>query len=119
MGRHYILDGHRPVPCDDFMAWGTFMDKVDGRRVGETSVGDIWVSTVFLGLDHRYGNGPPMLFETMAFIDDESLSCDRYSTWEQAETGHALVVQAAHQQMTLVSLAATLMIETIASRSAT
>lgn len=48
------------------------------------------VSTVFLGLDHRfYGQGPPILFETMIFggwtFSDYQ---QRYSTWGQAESGH-------------------------------
>jgi hypothetical protein len=30
--------------------------------------GNIGISTVFLGLDHRhFGDGPPLLFETMVF----------------------------------------------------
>jgi hypothetical protein len=48
----------------------------------------IQVSTVFLGLNHNFGNGPPMLFETMIFggrFDQEQW---RYSTWEEAEKGH-------------------------------
>ena len=47
----------------------------DWWRVGETEVGDRRVSTVWLGLDHNYwGDGPPLIFESMAFgegWDDE------------------------------------------------
>ena len=66
----------------------------DWWRVGETEVGDRRVSTVWLGLDHNYwGDGPPLIFESMAFgegWDDEKVR--RYSTWEQAEAGHAAMV---------------------------
>lgn len=46
------------------------------------------VSTVFLGLDHNWGGGPPLLFETMIFTDGEGGYCRRYSAWEEAEAGH-------------------------------
>jgi hypothetical protein len=49
------------------------------------------VSTVWLGLDHSFMGGPPMIFETMIFVDDgsfEDLYCARYSTREQALAGH-------------------------------
>ena len=46
------------------------------------------VSTVFLGLDHSFGGGPPLLFETMIFDGGEEEHCVRYSTWQQAEEGH-------------------------------
>jgi len=65
------------------------------RRVAKTFVGEFEISTVFLGLDHRFGEGRPLLFETMAFPKDSrlDLECDRYSTWEEAEKGHALMVK--------------------------
>lgn len=54
LGR-YILDGHNPVPCEDTLQWGRWMEKQD-RIVGLTTIGDYSVSTVFLGLDHNFGN---------------------------------------------------------------
>jgi hypothetical protein len=47
---------------------------------------------VFLSLDHRdSGEGPPLVFETMVFPLDSfvELYCERYSTWAEAEAGHA------------------------------
>ncbi|AHC30576.1 hypothetical protein CC53_gp159 [Rhizobium phage vB_RleS_L338C] len=49
------------------------------------------LSTVFLYLDHRFGDGPPMLFETMWFPYDDndgSEVLDRYPTWDEALAGH-------------------------------
>jgi hypothetical protein len=46
------------------------------------------VSTVFLGLDHAWGKGPPMLFETMIFGGEHDQYQERCSTWEQAEEMH-------------------------------
>ena len=84
----YILDGKTPQPCDDLMEWGEWHSNIDNRRVARDERGDVNVSTVFLGMDHQFGEGPPLLFETMVFggkFDDE---CERYSTWDEAEAGH-------------------------------
>ena len=65
----YILDADgNPVPEPDLMTWGRWMEA-GGRQLAYTEIGGrYWVSTVFLGLDHNYwGNGPPVLWETMTF----------------------------------------------------
>jgi hypothetical protein len=87
----YILQGHTPVPVYDVYEWATKFDN-DTRRVGLFTIGDVMVSTVFLGLDHQYGDGPPLLFETMTFKGQEDIGCERCSTWEQAEAMHARAV---------------------------
>jgi len=90
----FILNGRVPEACSDTLRWGRWYEAAD-RRVVQTDVGEVWVSTVFLGLDHQWGNGPPKLFETMCFVADcssDSFPFDRYSTWEEAETGHAKAV---------------------------
>lgn len=67
------------------------------RRVAETTLPDgKWVSTVWLGIDHSFGSGPPLIFETMVFPsqgDFGDLDCDRYSTEEEARVGHEAMVQ--------------------------
>lgn len=57
----------------------------------QEDVGNAWVSTVFLGLDHNWGEGPPLVFETMVFRDGNGDDCQRYSTWLQAMEGHRKV----------------------------
>jgi hypothetical protein len=47
------------------------------------------VSTVFIGIDHGFGRGPPLLFETMLFVNGVEQGCEHYCTWDEAETGHA------------------------------
>lgn len=87
----YILDGHTPVPCDDFAVLGRMYRDQD-RHVALTELdGGITVSTVFLGIDHQWGNGPPLLFETMVFGTDDDMT-ERYSTWDEAQAGHDAVV---------------------------
>jgi hypothetical protein len=58
------------------------------KRVASTQVGDVWISTVWLGLDHQYGDGPPLIFETMQFDDDTAGDYERWSTLEEAQAGH-------------------------------
>lgn len=84
---NYILDGHRPVRCDDLMLWGAWFQEHD-RRVASTRIHGVWVSTVFLGLDHNFGRGPPVLFETMVFGGEMDQEMRRYRTWDEAERGH-------------------------------
>jgi len=65
------------------------------KRVGEAKGCGKWVSTVWLGLDHSCGGGPPIIFETMVFpLNQEGdanygeIDCDRYATEEEALVGH-------------------------------
>jgi hypothetical protein len=55
--------------------------------------GDMFVSTVFLGVNHGFDE-EDLWFETMVFQKDnwEELYCERYATWDAAERGHQDVV---------------------------
>ena len=48
------------------------------------------VSTVWLGLDHGFGEGAPVIFETMD-IPGQSIQ-QRYTTEEEARAGHVRAV---------------------------
>lgn len=91
MADHYILDGKKVVPTD-LMSWARWFEKSGSDRViASTNVGQVRVSTVFLGLDHQFGNGPPLLFETMVFDAPDSFNdiyCERCSTYDEAEKMH-------------------------------
>lgn len=88
MSRWYKLEGDTPVPCGLIEAAET---RDDRWRLQE-QVGDLLISTVFLALDHRhFDNGPPILFETMVFVDGDAgrdIHCERYCTKAEAELGH-------------------------------
>ena len=98
---YWILDGKVPVAEPDLIKWGEWMQK-NSRAVRKSTatvklngqpIGEVRVSTVFLGLDHSFGVGPPLLFETMVFggpLDEEQ---DRCSTWEAAEKMHELMCE--------------------------
>lgn len=86
----YVLDEqNRPVECRDLTAWARWFEQTDNRRVAE-DYGDGWrLSTVFLGLDHSFMSGPPLLFETMLFRNDSPDDLWRCTTWDQAVAQHA------------------------------
>lgn len=92
----YILDENkRAIPATAQEA-SAFLENFENKKVKQEVIGNNKLSTVFLGLDHRFGDGPPLLFETMQFpCDNEGvvtdwgeIFCDRYSTWEEALAGH-------------------------------
>lgn len=84
----WILDGKTPVPCNDLMEWAKSMESAN-RIVAKDTVGDVRVSTVFLGLDHSFGGPSPLLFETMIFGGPHDGYQERYTFWDDAEAGHA------------------------------
>ena len=94
--RYYILnaDGD-PEPCDALLTWAAWMEaNQQNRQVSDDyDEGDpekkIRVSTVFLGLDHRhFGEGPPILYETLVFGGALDGTMERYATREEAAIGH-------------------------------
>src|SRR5678816_2897059 len=90
----YALVDRVPVPLDedDILAWGAAFHSPD-RIVAHTQVGEVKVSTVFLGLDHSFSSeGPPILFETMIFGGPLDGYQRRSATWAEAETEHAIAV---------------------------
>lgn len=89
----YVLDGKTPRlgTWEEIVA--LYGQGIDARRVASTEVGLSWVSTVFLVHDHQYGDGPPLLFETLVFEGVLDGECERYATWEEAERGHAEMVR--------------------------
>lgn len=52
------------------------------------------ISTVWLGTNHQWGDGPPLLFETMVFNGNSAADelMERWSTEEEAKRGHAEIV---------------------------
>ncbi len=95
---HYFLnEDHSATQCD-FMVWAKQfeeMSKADTRHVAEDMINGYHISTVWLGLDHNYYGGPPLIFETMVFHGDSSgdIYMDRYTTWDQAVDGHKKAIQ--------------------------
>lgn len=95
---NYILKDGEPVVCEDIVEWARWYEKSgDQRIVGRTNTPKGDVSTVFLGLDHSHGGGPPVLWETMVFGGLLSDECERYTSLEDAKSGHARWVHQVNQ----------------------
>lgn len=63
-GRHYDRRGNLITMRE----WcGLWEMTGDYRILKQEYVGDYWISTVWLGLDHGFGLGAPLIFETMVF----------------------------------------------------
>lgn len=67
------------------------------RRVAQDYVGEIHVSTVFLPINHSWGDGPPILFETMVFGYGADEYQWRYPNEESALAGHAIILEAVRE----------------------
>lgn len=93
MDRYILDDQGEPVPCPDLMEWARWL--AHGRHLAHDQVGDLEVSTVFLGIDHSFhGGGPPVLWETMIFHRGSRQTAldgyqERYASRESALRGHA------------------------------
>lgn len=92
MSDFYILDDEHNLITTDVRTWGDWFQNNENRIVAKTEVGDIVVSTVCLGLDHNWGDGPPLIFETMIFGGVHDQDCWRCATWAEAESQHERVV---------------------------
>lgn len=86
---YYILDPNGvPIPCLDFHAWSKWLGTAN-RVVQQDDVNGYFVSTVFLGLDHNYFGGDPLLFETMVQTPTGAWTAQhRYHTKTDALAGH-------------------------------
>jgi hypothetical protein len=98
----YILDGHEPKPTtlteDDPEYFRGTCVTIAENWFGHEAIGEIHVSTIFLGIDHshRIRGGLPILFETMIFakgiegLDGYQVRC---CTWDEAMAEHALAIE--------------------------
>ncbi len=94
MGRYILDENRKPVAESDLMKWVRWFEKDSNRRVALTKIGEVEVSTIFLGLDYQFGDGTPILWETMVFGGEHDGDQDRCSgTWEDAEYMHAKMVK--------------------------
>jgi len=62
------------------------------RVVARDWVGRVEVATVWLGFDHSFRSAQPVLFETMVFGGRMDQYSRRYSTEDEALSGHARVL---------------------------
>lgn len=111
MDRPMYYDKHgKPLKL---MEWAKLLENFDYKVIKQEFTPDnkYWVSTVWLGLDHGFGNGAPLIFETMVFENKwrwtkpdklfnmkpfkyrEEQDVERYSTLIAAIHGHEELVK--------------------------
>lgn len=94
----YVLneDGE-PVVEYDPLAWARWTEEhwATDRIVAHTIVGDVRVSTIFLGTNMNWTDrGDPVLYETMIFGDDRYVDCQwRYTDRARAALDHEMIVE--------------------------
>jgi hypothetical protein len=92
----YRLIGKLAVPCTVKQA----ARSADlGRSVKQTEIGPLFVSTVFISMDHNIFGSEPHLFETMIFEDEIAEYQIRTSTWGEAEKAHEKAVTVAEARL--------------------
>lgn len=113
LGEHwigtYILDPDgTPVPEPDILKWGAWMELADRSVAQDELLGDVRVSTVFLGLDQAFhfhfmlgfpSLHRPQLWETMIFGGPHDRYQERYTSREQAIEGHAVALKLARDEL--------------------
>lgn len=89
MPRYYLLDPDHTLKKVSSREWAHWFEAGRmHRQMANHVIGNVRVSTVFLGLDHGDGAGPPIVFETMIFGGPHDEYQERYSTYEEAMKGH-------------------------------
>jgi len=68
--------------------WGRLFRDFEYKRIAYDEQGEAGVSTIWLGLNHNWGEGAPLIFETMVFGGEHNEDQWRYETLDQAIAGH-------------------------------
>lgn len=85
-----------PPGMKGLLAWTEDSLNLNYKIIEQTELGNgCWVSTVWLGLDHNFGFVTrPLIFGSMVFHKEQpDLECWRYSTEEEAQRGHKMLVK--------------------------
>jgi hypothetical protein len=98
--KKFILIDTLPVEIDDLIFWAKEFNNNTKRIVKKTNIGNILISTVFLGICHEFLDDHKhcILFETLVF--DDKKECPeyeghmiRYTTYQKALKGHNELVK--------------------------
>ena len=98
MSDWYVLDDDNNVVAEPDVAKAAAFFEQKARRIVDLDIfmlpeGEVKISTVFLGLDHRWGSGgEPVVFETMVFGGPHDQECSRCCTYAEALEMHKGVV---------------------------
>ena len=96
MGLFILDDKGEPKEVHSSKEWGFWFgeaDRVVALDIIKKITKKVTISTVFLGLDHSFGSGPPVLWETMIFGGKHDGYQNRYTSREAALLGHQEAVE--------------------------
>ena len=96
----YILDeNNKPVKSTSVIEAAEWLENnLERKAVKQDHIGDIFISTVFLGLDHSWKSNTPILWETMIFGGDHDQYQERYTSYEDALEGHQIALNLVNKQ---------------------
>lgn len=94
IGLYVLNENDEPEEVYDAIRWARWFEVPENRIVAVDKVGDVTISTVFLGIDHGFRETPtPILWETAIFGGSMGGTASRYTTRSEAIVGHALAVE--------------------------
>ena len=89
MSWYILTTDNKPVAVTIRKASKWMEDNPHRKVVKQEHIGeDIYVSTVFLSLDHSWSNKGLILWETMIFGGEHDQYQERYTSYEDALEGH-------------------------------
>jgi hypothetical protein len=95
----YILDENNKPVRSTIVDCGKWLEENPERKaVKQEHIDDIFISTVFLGLDHAWDSDIPVLWETMIFRGEHDQYMDRYTSYEEALEGHQTALNLVNKQ---------------------
>ncbi|AFY93102.1 hypothetical protein [Chamaesiphon minutus] len=89
MSHRYILKDTQPQLCEDLEKWAMWYGS-SSHQIASDRIGNISVSTAFIGIAMGEVDGLPILFETLVSPSGE---VQRHATYQQALQGHARIVE--------------------------
>lgn len=93
--RYFVLQGRQAVRTTNQHAWARWfrLTNVHERLVASEQIGEVFVSTAFIGLDEH-------LFQTTVFGGSLDGTVVPYTTYEAAAEGHKKIVVRVKQSQT-------------------
>ena len=97
---YYILRDDHIVFETTIDEWARWYETALNREVATDFIENYWIHTLFHGVDRGFGDGPPMIFETMVSEEREAgtgLRTEKnswlWSTWTHARRGHEMACE--------------------------
>ena len=91
---YYDKTGKPITPAEFFgLKWDSAGSVSDYAKVAFDQLDHCAISTVWLGLNHNFYDGPPLIFESMVFGGASDGDMRRYATEDEALAGHRRAVE--------------------------